>query len=346
MAERAVAGWDLGGAHLKLAVVGPDGALRAVRQIPCALWQGLERLEEALTAAAPELAGVTAAWGHHDRRAVDLFASRQAGVTALVGKMAERFSTSELAIYGGPAGFLPPEAAVAQWARVASANWLASAQWTARRVQAGLFADLGSTTADFVPLVDGQVRAIGSNDHERMAEQELVYSGVTRTPVMALAREVPFAGARQAVMAEHFATSADVHRLTGRLPPEVDQHPAADGAGKSPEESARRLARMVGRDLEEASPAAWQALARHLAERQLRTLAEAAERVLSRDLLDDEAPLIGAGIGRFLLRDLAERLARPYVDFSELVEGPDAAKDGAADCAPAAAVALLAFDRA
>ena len=342
MAE-LIAGWDLGGAHLKLALATSEGTLRAVRQEPCALWQGLDRLDQALDRIWPEVAEVT----HHavtmTGELVDLFDSRPAGVTALLGKMTARVSGG-LSVYGGAAGFLTPQEAGRRPQCVASANWHASAAFVARRVPEALFLDLGSTTADLVPLHDGQIAALGVSDHERLALEELVYSGVTRTPVMALARSVPFAGTRQALMAEHFATTADLHRITGRLPEHADQHSTADGAPKTPEASLRRLARMLGRDLEDGSAAAWQRLARHLTGRQLQSLERAAERILSRDLLDDAAPLVGAGIGRFLLADLAARLARPYRDFATLVDGPDEVREHAARSAPATALALLAAE--
>ena len=47
MAE-GVVGWDLGGAHLKLAQIGGDGRLLSVGQTACPLWQGLDKLEAAL----------------------------------------------------------------------------------------------------------------------------------------------------------------------------------------------------------------------------------------------------------------------------------------------------------
>jgi len=40
----AVIGWDIGGAHVKAALV-RNGRLEAVRQWPCALWQGLHLLD-------------------------------------------------------------------------------------------------------------------------------------------------------------------------------------------------------------------------------------------------------------------------------------------------------------
>jgi probable H4MPT-linked C1 transfer pathway protein len=192
-----------------------------------------------------------------------------------------------------------------------------------------------------VPFHDGRVAAVGYSDEERMVGGELVYTGVTRTPVMALADWVPFAGERQPLMAEYFATSADIHRLTGALPDDADQLPTADGRGKGLQDSARRLARMLGRDYDAARLVDWQRLARHLAERQGRLVQDAADRVLSRGLLEEESPLVGAGIGRFLVRDLAARLGRPYVDFASLVTGDAGLREWAARCAPAASIAAL-----
>ena len=42
-----IVGWDIGGAHLKLAHVS-NGIVMDVRQMPCALWQGVDRLAAAI----------------------------------------------------------------------------------------------------------------------------------------------------------------------------------------------------------------------------------------------------------------------------------------------------------
>src|SRR5262249_53717565 len=142
-------------------------------------------------------------------------------------------------------------------ARVASANWHATAAYLGRRLGEGLLLDIGSTTTDIVPFRAGRVAARGLTDAERLATGELLYTGLVRTPLMALARTAPFAGRAVGVMAELFATIADAHRLAGTLPENGDLHPSADGRGKSLPESRARLARMIGMDAAEASDAAW-----------------------------------------------------------------------------------------
>jgi uncharacterized hydantoinase/oxoprolinase family protein len=147
-------------------------------------------------------------------------------------------------------------------------------------------------------------------------------------------------------MAEHFATTADVWRILSLLPDDADQHPAADGGPKTPEASARRLARMVGADLGDAPAAAWNGLARFLAREQEAQLLRAVERQLSRGLLGEPAPLVGVGSGSFIVRRLADQLGCPYRDFAGLVKATPEATAEVSRCAPAVAVALLALGNA
>jgi probable H4MPT-linked C1 transfer pathway protein len=339
---KPVAGWDLGGAHLKVALAADTRWIDQVVQVPCPLWQGLEHLSRAVETVRDRLGGATCHGVTMTGELVDLFDSRAEGVARLIVAMTQAFPGDRLLIYGGAAGFLSPEDATHRAVEVASANWHASVRFAAGHLAQGLFVDIGSTTSDIVPFRDGVVRAAGASDSERLAAEELVYTGVTRTPVMAVAEEAPFDGARQGLMAEVFATMADVYRLTGALPEDADQLPAADGRDKSLLASSRRLARMLGRDLESAEPAAWARFAEYLAEHQVQRLWQACQRVLSLGLLDDDAPLVTAGVGRFLAPELARRLGRPMIDFGQLIEGSPEAKEGAARSAPAAAVALLA----
>ncbi len=54
------------------------------------------------------------------------------------------------------------------------------------------------------------------------------------------------------------------------------------------------------------------------------------------------APVVGAGCGRFVAKAMAERLGRPYLDFADSIDAAPEAREMAARCAPAVAVALLA----
>ena len=336
-------GWDVGGAHLKAALVEDDRVLK-VWQVPSPIWRDLRHLETAADAVLDAVGDPAAI----DRHAItmtgelaDVFPSRREGVERLTRALTERLS-GDVCLYAGRAGLIAPGHAKARSEEIASANWHASATLAAGAIDEALFLDMGSTTTDIVPVVSGEVRARGFHDRSRLVEGELVYQGYTRTALMAVASRVPFCGESVPVMNEFFATMADVQRVIGVLEEEDDQHAAADDGEKSVEGSRRRLARMVGTDAAEATDGAWEWLAHAFAEAQIRQVHDAALQVLSREDLSDDAPVVVAGAGRPVLRRLAARLDRGVVDFSDLFDCPGEMRDAVCRAAPAAALAILA----
>ena len=358
---RRVLGWDIGGAHVKACWVecrpGSDRVVRDIAQWPCALWQGLDPLDAAIALARarwPEAwddrAGPTRHVATMTGEMVDYFANREEGVYRLAAHLAEALGPS-LHVYAGATTerWVTPQAAPRHWAAIASANWRATAEVVAVRCPDAVLVDIGSTTTDLIVLRGGRIATPGASDAQRLASGALVYQGVVRTPLCALAQRVPFEGEQVNVMNEFFATTADVYRLTGELDPAHDQQAAADNAAKDAPATRQRLARMIGRDAREAGDAAWLALARCWRGAQLDELAGQLERVLAGSGLPAEAPLVGAGCGDFLVADLAQRTGRPYRRFADDVV-PLATTAGLAAwaqvCAPAVAVAWLAAAQA
>jgi (4-(4-[2-(gamma-L-glutamylamino)ethyl]phenoxymethyl)furan-2-yl)methanamine synthase len=342
MPPEAVIGWDLGGAHLKAARLGPGRRVEAVAQLPCALWRGLAELHTALDAAVAQLGTAELHAVTMTGEMVDLFPSRAQGVRTLVEEMGDRFGADGLRIFDIGGGFCSAGEALATPLRVASANWLAAGAVVAAFEPDALFIDVGSTTTDLIPIRGGRIQARGRDDAARLASGELVYAGVVRTPVMAMAEAVSFGGVRVPLIAEWFAAAADVYRLTGQLPEGADQHPTADGGEKSVVASARRLARMIGRDAESAEPERWRELAESLAGAEAQRVRAAAERLLADEPLPPDAPVVAAGVGRFMAVELARDLGRRVIDFGALLPAAPDQRDRVTDCAPAAAVAWLA----
>lgn len=337
-------GWDIGGAHVKVAAVDVTGRVVAARQVPCALWRGLDQLESALGHALAELPDAVQA--RHAAtmtgELADLFADRNEGVRRIVEMLEQRLGRARLRVFAGERGFLDPQQALDVPASVASANWQATAQLIANSVGEALLVDIGSTTTDLVAIHDGRVGATGRSDFERLVSGELVYSGVVRTALMAIADAIEFEGLRVPLMAEQFATTADVYRLTGELDERCDQHASADGSEKTPHASARRLARMIGRDAHERPQETWQTLAASFRATQLERIRRAAQQVLLRAAVAPAGVMVAAGSGAFLVPELARALRRPTVAFARLVISSldDPALLGV--CAPAVAVAVLA----
>ncbi|MCC8403174.1 H4MPT-linked C1 transfer pathway protein [Paraburkholderia sp. MMS20-SJTN17] len=338
-------GWDVGGAHVKVSLVDAGGTVLDVAQWACPLWQGLDHLHRTIDLVCERWPQARMACAHHavtmTGEMVDLFADRAAGVRAIVATLAQRLG-SPLRFYAGEVGWLAAADCAAGWRHVASANWLATASWIATRMTNALLVDIGSTTTDIIPIVDGRVAALAATDAGRLASGELVYHGVVRTPLCGVAHRIEFGGATLNVMNEWFATTADVYRLTGELDPLHDVQPSADQGPKTPAASRARLARMIGRDAHEASELEWLRFAQRWRALQLREIGANLLRVVAAHPALAAAPLVGAGCGRFLVAALAREEARGYIDFGALAGVPQECAAWAATCAPSVAVALLA----
>ncbi len=338
-----IIGWDIGGAHIKAAALDQNGSVVRVIQRDCPLWKSLSQLNESLKWISSELNGSNARHAvTMTGELVDIFEDRREGVLAILDAVDQQLSPATVSVFAGRHGFLSiNEVSEKNYEAVASANWLASGLWVAQQTESALFADIGTTTTDLILIENNQVKVRGYTDYDRMRYDELVYTGIARTPVMAIVDRVPFEGESVGIMAEHFATMADVYRITGELPEYADQLPACDNGEKTINGSIRRLARMIGRDLNSVDRSKWRRLGRWLRERQIMKIRSACEKQFSRNNVDIQS-IVGVGVGRFLLKDLAARFRVPYIDFGSLFTYKNTSDCfGPADCAPVVSVAGL-----
>ncbi len=330
----AILGWDIGGANLKAARVdGRPPRVEAVVERPFALWREPRRLTGMLARLGAEAGAASAMAVTLTAELADCFASKREGVGFVLDALEAAFPKASLRVYGVDGRFRAVGAARAHPLRVAAANWRATAELAAQAEPTCLLMDVGSTTADLVPILGGRVAARGLTDPARLALGELVFIGALRTPVCAITRFLPYRGRRCRVAAEWFAIAADAHRWLGRLREGDYTCDTPDGRGRSRREAGARLARMIAADLEMLDEADVTAIARAVASAQVRAIAAALRQVLRG--LGARAPRIAvlAGQGAFLARAAAEQVG--------LVARPIALPGPAARAAPAAAVALL-----
>ncbi len=166
------------------------------------------------------LAALGATFPQSDRLAVtmtaelcDCYPTKAVGVSAVLDAVEEAFGPRLVEVWGVD-GRLHDVATIRQRPELAAAaNWLALATLAARLVPEGpgLLIDIGTTTTDLIPLADGLHRARGRTDTERLQTGELVYAGVRRTPICALATDLPHRGVPTGLAAELFASTLDVY---------------------------------------------------------------------------------------------------------------------------------------
>ncbi|HEX6026074.1 MAG TPA: hydantoinase/oxoprolinase family protein [Solirubrobacter sp.] len=295
---------DIGGANAKAARL-HDGTLRTITR-PFEIWRDRDALATVLRELAAEAGPAEDVAITMTAELSDAFRTKREGV-AFVLDAAEDALGEPLVLT--VAGELVPvaQARTRPW-DVAAANWMATALAVADAHRDALLIDVGSTTADVIPIVGGRVAATGRNDLERLLAGELVYTGVLRTNLAAIAPAVPVRGAMCPVAAEWFAISADVHLVLGCL--DSYDCPTPDGRPATVEFARERISRLVCSDVEQLDAGEIDAIAAFLHAEQVRQIEAAARRVAPPD-----APVVAVGAGAHLAREVAERLGRPAIDF-------------------------------
>jgi (4-(4-[2-(gamma-L-glutamylamino)ethyl]phenoxymethyl)furan-2-yl)methanamine synthase len=323
-----VIGLDIGGVNTK-AVWRDSDALRTSSR-PFEVWRDRDALTAVLRDLVAELAGEPAELVALTMTAElsDAFRTKREGV-GFVLDAAEAALGGRLLALTTAGALVSLAEARARPLDVAAANWVASALAVAALHADALMLDVGSTTADVIPLVSGRVAASGRTDLDRLLAGELVYTGALRTDLATIAPRVPIRGSWCPVASERFAISADVHLILGHLAPEAYTCPTPDGRAASVECARERVARLVCADMEQLEPAEVDAIATYLHGEQVRQIETAARRAGA-----GAAPVVAVGVGAFLARAAAERLGRPVLEL------PWSAAER--DAAPAAALAELA----
>ncbi|MBV9165983.1 MAG: hypothetical protein JO321_17565 [Solirubrobacterales bacterium] len=330
-----VIGLDVGGANTKAAVVHDDERVEIVSE-PFEVWRRPEAMAEVIADVVGRLGGRHAAVAMTTTaELVDAFATKREGVLYVLEAARHALSERRLRIMTTEGDLIGlPEAAAAPL-RCAAANWMATAMLLARSSSDAILLDCGGTTTDVIPIVAGEVAALGRTDVERLLAGELVYTGALRTNIAAVLSHVPIGGQPCPVSSELFAISADAHLLRGRLTSDQCACSFPDGRGTSLREVRSRLARVVCADPEQLAAGDLEAIAAAVEEAQVASIAAALARVAQR--LPAPAPVAAVGVGAFLARAAAQRCGLA----DDLDTGLLSPVGGASDVAPAVALSVL-----
>jgi (4-(4-[2-(gamma-L-glutamylamino)ethyl]phenoxymethyl)furan-2-yl)methanamine synthase len=298
--------WDIGGANIKAALLRlPDDSAAHVRVVsrPCEIWREKDRLQEVLHEMYSQLvsAGQPVAFAvTMTAELSDVFVTKRDGVAFVLHSIQECFSGPAIFVLSLSGEFMPVCDALLHPADFAATNWVASAQWVAQEFSNCLLVDVGSTTTDILPILDGRVNVAGRTDTARLASGELVFTGALRTNLAAIVQTVPVAGRSCRVASEYFSISGDVHLILRNLRRQDYTCATPDGQPPSLESARRRLARLVCADTEMLSADEIDEIARYVYARQVCQVREGLEQVFSRIPGLRRYPVVVVGSGAFL----------------------------------------------
>jgi (4-(4-[2-(gamma-L-glutamylamino)ethyl]phenoxymethyl)furan-2-yl)methanamine synthase len=329
---------DVGGANIKAA-----HSAGQARVLPFEVWKrpgDLGQVIATLAGTFPPFAGVALTM---TAELCDCYPTKAHGVSAVLGAVLQAFPGRLVRVWGRDEEFHSVDEIHARSELAAAANWLALARVAARLLPAGegLLIDIGTTTTDLIPLRESRVATHSRTDTERLQTGELVYAGVVRTPLCALAADLPFRGVATGLSAELFASTQDVYLMLGEIPPDPKNLSTADGRPATLEAARDRLARVVGADRDTFSLDDARALSRAADEALVARLASAAQKACAATIGSPPAAVV-AGSGEFLARRVAQRVLNPGSPIVSLNQAWGPVTSGAG-CAHA--LAVLAAER-
>ncbi|HYF39468.1 MAG TPA: hydantoinase/oxoprolinase family protein [Gemmatimonadales bacterium] len=293
-----VLGWDLGGVNTKTVRLTLEPATRTFSLCtPYELQRNLAALGPTLRSAARQLGG-----SDRDLHAITMtaelsqaFRTKREGVDYILSAFEATFPPERLHVYTVAGKFVSPHAARQRPIAVAASNWSATAHWVATLVPTCVLIDIGTTTTDLIPILNGEVSAQGRTDLERLGCGELVYTGALRTPVESVAYGVTLRGRATGLAAEAFALMGDVYLWQGLLQSCDYTCPTPDRRPATKSYAGERLARAVCADREMLNEADIDQIAAALGVAQVQRITHALEHIRWRHPEIETAVITGLG---------------------------------------------------
>ncbi len=327
---------DIGGANLKMA----DGRGFADAH-PFALWRESHRLAQELRRLIAEAPACDHLAVTMTGELADCFETKESGVRFILEAVREASDGRHTRVYLCDGRMVTPQVAERYPLLAAAANWRALAEFAGRYAKRGgaLLVDIGSTTCDIVPLVDGKPATHNTTDLDRMMSGELIYTGVERSPICALVDKVPYRQRECPVAQEVFATTRDVYLILGELAEHPADNHTADHRPATREHAVRRLARMLSAPADRFTADDARAVADAVARAQSAKVAEGVRQVVSRMPVQPEVYLLSGHGAAVAQRAIEQDAALPLIVLLGEKLGADVNR-----CLTAHALAVLALE--
>jgi len=305
---KKILGLDIGGAHIKSAIarIGETVQLGKRATIAFEIFREKEKLAsllgEIIRKTKPDGVALTMTG-----ELSDVFSSRAQGVRWILDSALKAVRQIEMRVVDINGRLVSTQNARRNPASVSSANWSATGAFVSRWIKNGIVADIGSTTTDILPIVNGEVAGKGKTDYERLTNGELLYTGYLRTNAGAVCPEIRIDGATISTCPEYFAIIGDAHLYLGDIKPKDYTCPTPDGRGKTRAAAGARLARLVLSDVKTLKKKGVNSIATQIIRAQEQIIAFGIKRIIHNHGLNI-APAIVIGPGRIYLKQIKKRL--------------------------------------
>lgn len=270
-------GLDIGGANLKAAH--SSGWSNSCIFPMWKQWQTLAVSVAKLLDECPAFYGVAVTM---TGELADCFATRAEGVAVILEQLTSVLPASLVRVYSVEGKWLSVSQAARDPWKVAASNWHGLARYVTRIVgkKSCLLIDVGSTTTDIIPIHDEQILIKDQTDSQRLQSGALVYTGVERSNIAGIVRELTLFNSVCPVINEQFATTRDVYLWLREIEDDPTNCETADNQPATRKAARYRLARLVGEDGSTLTDSDIDVIATQVFQAQTSMVAEGVERVL------------------------------------------------------------------
>ena len=323
-----IIGWDIGGAHIKAVKIDFEKKKSETKQIYSPIWKNTNNLKKSIKL-------IKKKFGKCNYHAItmtaelsDIFLERSDGVKYIINLSSKILGDKKIFFYSKK-NFVRKEIALKNTSILNSMNWHATANFISRFFPNCILVDIGSTTTDIIPIKNQKIISKGSNDYQRLKSSELIYLGVLRTPIHAVEK-------KKNLIYENFANLSDVYRILNKIPTKFDLSPTQDNKSKNKHDSARRIARIFGKDYKKKHFLKWKKTAYQIEGEHLKILKRVIKKIEKKIFLK-KVPIIGAGLGEFLVKKIYNK--KKYFSFYSKIN--HIKKNKVINCESAISVAFI-----
>lgn len=344
-----IIGWDIGGVNIKAALVEiGNGKIKEFKsqskfhpmwlKKPEYLPEILSVIQETLSPKMPDLMAITIT-----AELSDAYFTKREGINNILNSFLKAFPENICHVLTVNGKFISILEALDEPLSVAASNWIATCYLVGKYVPNCIIIDIGSTTTDIIPVLDGKPASGSKTDLDRLISGELVYTGSLRATIPSIIRTIKIRGKKCRISFEKFALVADVHLILGNITQDEYTCDTADGRVIDLENSYARLARVICADIEMITRDEILNMAKEIYNNQLDQIKDGLKQVISNfnNAKNLDFPIVITGLGKeFLAKKAAQGLNyRNIIDFDSIIGGKGAL------VAPSISIAQMLYDK-
>ena len=327
-------GIDIGGAHLKVVGLNNNDEVIYVKYSSCKIWENIENLDK-------EFEQINQITGRSALCAItmtaelcDNFTSRQKGAEKLIKKcellkIDKYFYINSSKIFSKNPKF----------SELVSMNWHSVGRYLEKKIKSCVAIDFGSTSTDILCIKNHKLLNKFFDDYSRLNNNELIYTGLTRTPLFGVSNSIKINKTEMNIIPEYFSDMSDIYRILQKIDSSYDIDKTADGRSKSLHNSLKRVSRSFGFDYKKESLSTLLEISNQLKEIQLTKIFAIYLKNIQKYSLTNE-PIILSGIGQNILSDFLSKKGIHTIKFQDFLK-KSKLNSQASFHAPALSIALL-----